>query len=245
MDEERTMSPQKPVVGTQKMLIPIAIVIAGVLIAGSLLYINRGTLGSTPTSETPTAQNIDIRPIDSTDHILGNPNAPIVIVEYSDTECPYCKEFHSTMRQIMDTYGEKGQVAWVYRHFPIAELHPKAIKEAVATECAAELGGNDAFWKFTNRLYEITPANNGLDLARLPELAKEVGLNVTAFNTCLESTKHNARIEADFNEAVKAGGRGTPFSIILAGGQKTPMSGAYPYPALKSVIDTILPKVAN
>src|SRR3989344_5485116 len=101
---------------------------------------------------------------------------PIAIVEYSDLECPFCKTFQKTLHQIMDEYGESGKVAWVYRHFPLAQLHTKAAKEAEATECAAELGGNAAFWKYADRLFEVTPSNNNLELSQLPVIAAEVGL---------------------------------------------------------------------
>ena len=96
------------------------------------------------------------------------------VVEFSDLECPFCKRFHATMQQTVAAYG--GQVAWVYRHFPIDQLHSKAPKEAEATECAAELGGNDKFWAYTNRLMEVTPANNGLILPNLPRLQYSSGL---------------------------------------------------------------------
>jgi len=106
-----------------------------------------------------------LRPVSPDDHIVGNINAKIIIVEYSDLECPFCKVFHTTMRQVMEKGN--GDVAWVYRHYPIPQLHPKAFHEAEATECAWEQGGNEAFWKYTNRLFEITPSNNGLDESEL------------------------------------------------------------------------------
>lgn len=99
------------------------------------------------------------------EHILGNLNAKIIIVEYSDPECPFCKVFHNTMHQVVD--NGSGEIAWVYIHYPIPQLHPKAFHEAEATECAWEQGGNKAFWKYMDKLFEITPSNNGLDESRL------------------------------------------------------------------------------
>src|SRR3989338_2531696 len=95
------------------------------------------------------------------DHLRGDPKATVKVVEFSDLECPFCKNFHRTMQQVMSEYS--GQVAWVYRHFPLDSLHSKARKEAEASECAAELGGNDGFWAYVDKLFEITPSNNGLD----------------------------------------------------------------------------------
>ena len=144
----------------QKFAVPLSIIIAGGLIAVSLFVVNSK---KSPTATTPTVAE-EIRGVQDNDHIRGNPNAKIVIVEYSDTECPFCKQFHETMKQIIAEYGGDGRVAWVYRQFPIPSLHPKAPKEAEALECAAEQGGNDVFWKFTDMVYETTKSNNALDI---------------------------------------------------------------------------------
>ncbi len=87
------------------------------------------------------------------DHILGNANAPIVIVEYSDSDCPYCQKFHEIMRQVKNNYGDK--VAWVYRHYPLDGLHPKARMEAEASECVAKLSNNETFWKYLDAMFTI------------------------------------------------------------------------------------------
>ena len=130
----------------EKLSVPLAIVISGALIAGALYYSNLKA-PSQPTQQPATAENtqIEMKPVSADDHILGNPNADVIIVEYSDLECPYCKVFHVTLKRVMDEYGKDGKVAWVYRHYPIAGLHPKAFHESEATECAWEQGGNNAF----------------------------------------------------------------------------------------------------
>jgi protein-disulfide isomerase len=179
-----------------------------------------------------------MNPITSKDHIRGNPDAPVKIVEYSDTECPFCKRFHPTMQQVMDEYGGSGQVAWVYRHFPLDSLHKKARKEAEATECAAEQGGNDKFWSYLDRLMEVTPANDGLDPAELPKIAQYVGLDVTKFNECLSSGRFADKVEEDTQNAMATGGNGTPWSIVVGkDGKKYPLSGAQPYASIKQLID--------
>lgn len=231
--------PQSQSTENKNLTVPIAIVIAGVLIAGAL-YITKkdGTVKSLDTVK-PESAEIDLAPITVDDHILGDPNAPIVIVEYSDTECPFCKTFHGTMDKIMNEYGKDGRVAWVYRHFPLDQIHSKADKEAEATECAAELGGNDAFWKYLNRIFEITPSDNQLDLAKLPEIAVEIGLDKTKFETCLSSGTYAAKVESMFQSGVTAGVRGTPHSIIVTNkdGSKYPLEGAQSYQVIKTVIE--------
>lgn len=182
-----------------------------------------------------------MKPVSKDDHIRGNPDASVKIVEYSDTECPFCKRFHPTMLQVMDEYGKDGKVAWVYRHFPLDQLHSKARKEAEATECAAELGGNDTFWSYLDRLMEVTPANNGLDLAELPKIAEYVGLDTAKFNECLSSGRYAQKIEKHVQDAIATGGQGTPWSIVVGkNGKKYPLSGAQPYEAVKQLIDSAL-----
>lgn len=228
----------------EKLSVPIAIIIAGLLIGGSLYYSN------VKIAQQPKVQNVQLatsdatenmRPVSENDHILGNPSAELMIVEYSDLECPFCKVFHQTLQQVMSVYAKDGRVAWVYRHFPIDQLHSKARKEAEATECANELGGPEKFWAFTDMIYATTKSNNSLDLAELPKIAQRVGLDVKAFNACLSSGKYAAKVEADYQDAVKSGGRGTPNTIVVSkDGTKTVIQGAQSYEAVKNIIDALL-----
>lgn len=224
--------------------IPIAIVLAGALIAGAYFLTNRPAPAA-PAQEAPAQKEARIPAVKPDDHIRGARTAPLVIIEYSDLECPFCKSFHPTMKRVMDTYGKDGTVAWVYRHLPLPQLHPKAKKEAEAAECAAELGGNDAFWKYVDRIFEITPSNNGLDLSRLPDVAEEIGLDRDAFDACLSSGKMAAHVEADAKEALdyaKASGIqvGTPFNVFISGDEQVPQAGALPFVAIESVITSVL-----
>jgi protein-disulfide isomerase len=228
----------------QNIATPIAIVIAGIIIAFSM-HTTAGSQapkkGAQPVQiEQPTAQLETMPAVTAEDHIQGDINAPVVIVEYSDTECPFCQRHHQSMSQLMETYGKEGKVAWVYRHFPIDGLHPKSRKEAEATECAAEQGGNAKFWAYMNRLMEITPTNNGLEASQLPEIAKFVGLDVNAFNTCLSSGKYAKKIAAQIKEAEATGGDGTPWNIIVTkSGKKFPLSGYRPVENLQAIVDAV------
>jgi len=225
-------------------VIPGAIVVAGIIVAGAIIISSNGDKKDVSSnSENPTAANNslsaeNIIPVSSSDHILGNPNAEVFVVEFSDLECPFCKNFHQTMNQIIDEYGKSGNVAWVYRHFPLAQLHPKAPREAEASECAAELGGNDAFWKYTNQIFNETPSNNGLDQARLPEIAEEIGLDRNSFGECLESGRTQKIVQKHYEDAIKSGGQGTPYSVIITKqGGVFPFSGALPFESVKNLID--------
>ena len=226
------------------MMVPLSIIVAAIVIAGALFMVNRGDSPqvandkNVPTKDSGASANM--KPVSADDHILGNPNAEIVIVEYSDTECPFCKRFHETMHQVIDEYGKDGKVAWVYRHFPLAQLHPKAAKEAEATECAFDQGGNTAFWSYTDRLYEITPSNNGLDLDQLPVIAGEVGLDVVEFERCLDDGDNKKKVQDQLADAFASGGRGTPHNIMIVGDERIEIPGAQPFSAIKAAIDAVL-----
>jgi len=169
----------------------------------------------------------------------GGKNAKVAIVEFSDTECPFCKRFHDTMNQVMAEYDDS-EVKWIYKHAPLASLHRKAQRESEATECAGELGGNKGFWAYTDRLFEITPSNDGLLDSQLPQIAEDVGLNRKKFEACLESGKYTQKVQNELREAQEAGLRGTPYSIVVSGDKKVPISGAQPYAQVKAIIDSLL-----
>lgn len=253
MDESNqdTMAPAAPA-STQKtsLAIPGAILLGFGLIAGAI-YFSGGTIGpaanttDTATAETePSEIGGPIRPVDETDHIRGNPNAPIVIVEYSDFDCPFCKNFHETMNLVMDNYGTTGDVAWVYRHFPLEQLHPSAPFIAAASECVAEQAGNDGFWAFADLVFGERTTNEPTNLARLNEFAATAGATDTAaFEACTESAEAKAKVEADYTDALNAGARGTPHSVITVGGQEGVINGAQPYEVVSQIIDNLLSQV--
>lgn len=225
-------------------VLPITIVVAGALIAGAVFL--AGKSGTAPTANNTGPQKTNARPYDpAVDHILGNPNAQVKVVEYADLECPFCKTFQTTMNQIMQYYGASGKVAWVYRPFPLAQIHSKAPKEAEAAECAAEQAGDTGYFKYIDKLYSVTPSENNLDLAQLPIIAQQVGLNVDSFNQCLASGKYAKKVQNSYNEAIAAGGQGTPFILIMVGDEAVTLQGAQPYDSMRAAIDTILGQVPS
>lgn len=101
-----------------------------------------------------TDAQVTLPPVDAEDHVLGDVNAPITIIEYSDLECPFCIRFHTTQETIMKEYA--GKVKWVHRHFPL-DFHANAKPYAYAAECAGEVGGNDAFWGMVDFIFKNQP----------------------------------------------------------------------------------------
>ena len=230
-------------------MVPLSIVIAAIVIAGALFMVNKGESpdvadsSDTPKKDTNVASGM--KPVTEDDHILGNPNAKIVIVEYSDTECPFCKNFHDTMHQVIDEYGKDGKVAWVYRHFPLAQLHSKAHKQAEATECAFDQGGNTAFWTYIDKVFEITPSNNGLNMDKLPEIAEQMGLDRIEFERCLNDGDNEEKVANSVTDAFTSGGRGTPHNIMIIGDEKVEIPGAQPFSSMKAAIEAVLTKDAE
>lgn len=181
-------------------------------------------------------------PIDAkTDHIRGDlSKATVAVVEYSDFECPFCQRHHPTMKQVMDTY--KDDVVWVYRHFPLS-FHANAQKEAEASECANELGGNEIFWKYTDAIFERTTAGGtGFPLENLAPLAKELGLDEAKFKSCLDDGTYSKHVQDDMSGGSTAGVSGTPGTIVvnLKTDENRIVSGAQPFSAFKAAIDALL-----
>lgn len=246
-DQETQTAPLSTPTKKQSLAIPVAIILGFGLVAAAIFF--SGSTKSTDVSvdnainaanEPAEATVSEIRPVDENDHIRGNPNAPIVIVEYSDYDCPFCKNFHETMNQVMDNYGTTGKVAWVYRHFPLEQLHPSAPRIAAAAECVAQQAGNDGFWTFSDLVFGERSTNEPTNLARLNEFAESAGAEVTAFESCLNNGDTKAAVEEDFNDALGAGARGTPHSIVTVAGQQGVINGAQPYEVVKQIIDNLI-----
>lgn len=244
MDQHET-TPTQATQKSSSLGVPIAIVFAAAIVAGAILY-NGQSADPVVREVTPGAEEdvqVVVEPVTAEDHIRGNPNAPILMVEYSDYDCPFCKNFHETMNRIMDEFGTDGRVAWVYRHFPLNQLHPNASRIAEAAECVAELGGNEAFWRFSDLVFGERSQNEPTNMTRLPEFAVDAGVDQRAFETCLESGRYTEPVLQDVAEAIKAGGQGTPHTVVMIGDQQAVINGAQPYEYVRQVVQSILTQI--
>lgn len=194
------------------------------------------TAAAAAKTKTPTGK---VPEVTTADHIRGNKDAKVTFIEYSDFECPFCKRFEPTMQQIEEEYGDK--VSIVYRHYPLS-FHANAQKEAEATECANDLGGNDAFWKYHDAILErTTSGGTGFALDDLVPLAKELGLDESEFQDCLDTGKFAQHVKDDMSGGAAAGVTGTPGSILIdAAGNSQLLSGAVPFATIKSALDAAL-----
>lgn len=214
---------------------------AGALIAGGIyLGLTHAPQQAAPQGNAEAAvesSQIKIREVSESDHVRGAAQAKVTVIEYSDLECPFCKQYHATLQRLLATYPE--DVRWVWRHFPLTQLHSKAVREAVATECAAEQG---KFWEMTDEIMRVTPANNGLDLATLPQIAQRAGVaNLAQFEQCMSDNKYENRVKNDVADAQLAGGRGTPHTVIIdTQGNKEVLVGAQPFETVEAKIKAAL-----
>lgn len=223
------------------MNLPSAIIIAGAIIAIAIIYVKKPATNDV--SVAPQNENIErtvnLAPVTNKDNVLGNPNAPIKIVEYSDPSCPFCKVFNATMHQIMAKYEQSGKVAWIYRSLPLDTpdangqvLHKNARKESQAIECAGILGGQKKYWEYQKKLYEVTPAvtqssPEGLDPKQLPLIAKDIGLDTVDFSQCIDSEQAIAKVKEQELGGINAGVTGTPTSFFILDKTINPTTVSY------------------
>lgn len=218
----------------------ISIILAGIIIAGAIIFVNRNPSNTQAAAAanapvgTPTP--LTIRPPSSSDHIIGSPNAPIVLVEYSDFQCPFCQMIYPEIKDIVAKSG--GQVAWVQRELPLVSIHPNAGPAANAAECIAALGGNDDYWKFADTVFAD---QSKLSDSYYASLASQFGIDSSKFATCYSSKQYQSVIDKDTNEAEGAGGNGTPFTVVVdtQTGKMVPISGAVPEAQIQSVINSL------
>jgi len=227
----------------------ISILIAAFLISGSILYSKNGSnqvkntdqnnpqlakIGGDPNENpNPSPANLsDVLKIKKDDVILGDPNAPVTIIEYGDYQCPFCKRFFDeTESQLRKDYIETGKVKMIYRDFPLPG-HPYAMPAAEAANCAKDQG---KFWAYHDLIFKNQDNLATIDYLKL---AEELKMNTSEFKNCLDSKKYTQKIQNDYNLGSKIGVNGTP-TFFVNGKQ---IIGAQPYSAFKSIIDQELNK---
>lgn len=226
-------------------------IIAGFVVSSGLVgfavgySFSGGTVAVAPVAPSPAAAPApnaaapakNVRVADKTDHVLGNINAPVSVIEYSDFECPFCRRHFATIEGIVKKYGSDINI--VYRHYPLS-FHASAQKAAEGAECAAELGGESAFWKFHDGIFKVTKM--GLD--QIVPTAKAIGLDEAKFKACLDSGKYEKKVKDQMTEGTTFGVRGTPGNFVINNKTKEQqfISGAVPQASFEAAIDPILGK---
>ncbi|MBP6858166.1 MAG: DsbA family protein [Candidatus Pacebacteria bacterium] len=238
MEPQEQKQQNENVVKKMSISTPAAIITAGVIVAAALIFSGKGPAKVNQVNDqqkiTPT-EKVSVR---DTDYVRGDiSKAEVVIVEYSDSDCPFCERFHNTMQDVLSQYGTK--VAWVYRYFPLS-IHPNAENEAIALECVGELGGNDAFWKYLDQIISTTvsPASSKVTLSAI---AGTLGVDTKLFESCIANPATAKKVADQSIEAQSLGAQGTPYSIATnKKGEQTVIPGALPIESLKPIIDALL-----
>lgn len=172
--------------------------------------------------------------------MLGRADAPVTLVEFSDYQCPFCQRFFATtLSAIKKDYIDTGKVRYVFRDFPLDQLHPQARKAAEAAHCAGELG---KYWEMHDVLFQNQRA---LAPPQLAEYARTVGVDGAKFDECLSSGRHAARVERGLADGAAVGVQGTPTFVVgktTAGDlvEGTPIRGAQPLETFRRIIDQTL-----
>jgi len=223
-----------------KNFLAISILVASIMISGSVLYSNFGLKSGTANINGAGQVPQEVRDVSVDDDVvMGNKNAKVTIIEFSDYQCPFCRTFwKDTLSQIKKEYIDTGKVKFVYRDYPLS-FHPMAQSSAQAAECAEEQG---RYWEIHDKIFgEQEKKGQGTVSYTLDELkrwASEIGLDVSKFNQCLDSGKYKAEVEKDFADGTAAGVSGTPSTFING----RLVVGAQPFSAFKAIIEEELKK---
>lgn len=219
----------------------VAIIIAGIIIAAAVVFTNQpkagaNAIGGNPTPSGPAVSASSVRKPTANEHIIGSPSAPIVLIEYSDFQCPFCQVIYPTLKRIVSE--SNGKVAWVYRQFPLTTIHPQAAPAANASECIAAQLGNDGFWKYVDAVF----ANQSKLSSEYSEtLAQQFGANMAQYKQCVANSTYQNVIDADTQEIQSIGGSGTPYVVVLntKTNKAAVMPGALPYDQAMAVIKSV------
>lgn len=227
------------------IIIGSVMITIGLIVHGYLLSPNQG-------------KNLNVvfqgKSISATDYVEGNEKSNIVVIEYSDPECPFCIMFHNTIKKIRTDY--KDRITFVYRHFPLTEIHPEAFDEARAMSCAGNIGGKDAYYNYIDSYFDYRidswKKSGEKQPPALPEtgkedLAKKIKIDMSAFNNCMKNKSTASIINDAIIDSQKALGdrAGTPTTFILkkkGKGYETieKIEGAQSYEVIKKAIDEAL-----
>lgn len=232
-----------------KVFIPVSIIVAGLIIAGAVVLTNNAD-NANPDVVQNEREKLELAPITNEDHIKGDPNAKVLLVEFSDFQCPYCAMFQGTLNRIAEEYVESGEVAIVYRHFPIPS-HQTARPLAEASECVADLGGEDKFWNFTDEVYarvvtniEAGEQDYSVSVDEMRDWVLGLGIDAGEYDKCLAEGWFKDRVEKDYQDGLNIArvdtNFGTPYNIIMTGDIQIPVIGNQPFAAVKNVIDAAL-----
>ena len=218
----------------------LVIISSGLVIAIGVLIYRTNLLDKIFINEEPVVEEApQIAPITEDDHILGNPKADVVIIEYADFECPACKEFHNTMRLMMDQFGQDSRIAWVFRQSPLQGEGTNSMRLALLSECISNKYNESKFWQFTNKMYDNAP--NSLDKEQTDLILEDINLDPEVINSCVDNLDTADDVNSDLKDRevilMVENSFGTPFNVIKTKNEISTFSGAIPYVMLRDIVE--------
>ncbi|OGC44213.1 hypothetical protein A2400_02320 [candidate division WS6 bacterium RIFOXYB1_FULL_33_14] len=245
--DEKIKKNEEIVIDLDSIAVPGAIILAGIIIAGAIFFTNKGNtpaVDGTDDAANPTANQEEFPVAETTisdSPYLGDiKKAKVAIVEYTDYQCPYCGRHASeTKPSIIKDYVDTGKVIYVVRNFPLDFHGQIAIDTANAALCVDELSGASKFFEFYAKAFSQT------DTDALKAIAKDLGVNMSKYDTCMSENRYKDAIDADMADGSKAGVQGTPGFVIGVldkdGNVKGKLiAGAYPYESFQSILEEYL-----
>jgi len=249
MSDEATLTIRKDTLWKYSTFLLLALLIVGgfVFFTGNNNSTTGNVVANNPQPTGAPTQPSQVKASADDDPLLGDKNAPVEIIEFSDYQCPFCRKFWTeTLPSIKAEYIDTGKVKFVYRDFPLTSIHPAAEPAAEAANCVREKGGDEAYFKMHDKIFQEGNILDGGDpitgpvrgtaqfgATELKKWAQEIGYDI---GSCLDSGKYKSEVQKDLSDATSAGGQGTPYFVING----KPLSGAQPFSAFKQVIDAEL-----
>ena len=228
--------------GEKSSFLGLSILASAVIVAGTLIYVFGPAQGVRQVGDSPAPTNGEAAgvgltaPEISNAPALGDSNAPVTIVEYSDYECPFCgKFFDESLDQVKSEYVDTGKVRFVYKDFPLTSIHFQAQKAAESARCVRDQLGDDGYWRMHDRLFE---GQQLLGVTSFKQWARDIGVSGDEFDNCLDSGKYASAVSDDLEEGVALGVNGTPTFFING----TVVVGAQPFAQIAAVIEAELAK---
>jgi len=237
---------------SQNKTLVASITFAGVIIAGSLVFLgtqigsannNANIQGQIARSPQEQAQPKTAKASEDNDAFMGDKNAPITIIEFSDYQCPFCRKFYNeTLPQIKEKYINTGKVKLVYRDFPLS-FHKDAAPAAVAAECARDQKGNETYFAYHDLIFEgqnkLGQGTVNIPRDSLISYAQDLNLNMSKFEKCLDEQKYKQEVNQDLQDGIASGVEGTPGFFING----ISVEGAQPFETFDQIIAELLKEI--